>query len=289
MRRPLEIKAELNSMSTIVSLTSAFESLSSMKIMQTKNKVLISNQFFSEVWTIYKQLRVDVFFNFGRKIDEKASDKEVLILITAGSGLVGDIDQRLVKKVKDYYNPLEHDIIVIGRHGAQQLDQAKISYDMFFDLPKKDYINVEPLMDEIKKYSKSRVFYQSYQSLSTQEIKSLDMSDAISAMGKIADVEVLDDETKITSKNYILEPGAYAVVAYLETAILRLMLAQFVYDSRLAQLASRFKAMSAARERSEETRDELKLQYNRSKRAIVDTRLKESLVGLKKIRAGGDA
>ena len=127
MRRPLEIKADLNSMSTIVSLTSAFESLSSMKIMQTKNKVLISNQFFSEVWTIYKQLRVDVLFNFGRKVDEKVSQKEVLILITAGTGLVGDIDQRLVRKFREYYNPLEHDIIVIGRHGAQQLDQAKIT------------------------------------------------------------------------------------------------------------------------------------------------------------------
>ena len=159
---------------------------------------------------------------------------------------------------------------------------------MYFDLPKKDYINVDPLMDEIKKYAKSRVFYQSYVSLSSQEIKSLDVSDAISAMGKVADVEVLDD-TNISSKNYIFEPGPYAVVAYLETAILRLMLTQFIYDSRLAQLASRFRAMSAARERSEETRDELKLQYNKSKRAIVDTRLKESLVGLRKLRAGGDA
>lgn len=288
MKRPLEIKAAESSMRTIVSLTSAFESLSSMKIMQTKSKVLISNDFFNEVWTIYKQIRVDVMFNFGRQQHEVANDKEVLILIMAPAGLMGDIDQRLVHKVRDYYKPDIHDIIVIGHHGVQQLDQSHIPHKMYFDLPKNDYINVDPLLAEIKKYSKSRVFYQDYVSLSQQEIKSIDVSDAISVMGRIADLENVTEE-QITEKNYIFEPNTYAVTAHLETAIVRLMLAQFIYDSRLAQLASRFRAMTAAKERSVEAADDLHMQLSRAKRAIVDTRLKESLVGLKKIRKGGDS
>lgn len=288
MKRPLEIKAEETAMRTIVSLTSAFESMSSMKIMQTKNKVLISNQFFNEVWSIYKQIRVDVMFNFGRTQEEAPNDKEILVLITAPSGLTGDIDQRLVRKFRDYYDPEKHDIIIIGHHGAQQLDQAGIVYQKYFDLPKNDYINVEPLIAEIKKYSRSRVFYQNYVSLSQQEIKSVDMSDAISVMGKVADIETVGDDV-ISEKTYIFEPNTYAVTAYLETSIVRLMLAQFIYDSRLAQLASRFRAMTAAKERSTETANELHTQFSRAKRALVDVRLKESLAGLKKIRAGGDA
>lgn len=275
-------------MRTIVSLTSAFESLSSMRIMQTKKKVLISNDFFNEVWNIYKQIRVDVMFNFGRSYQEPSNNREVLILITAPSGLTGDIDQRLVKKLKGYYDEEKHDIIVIGRHGALQLDQAKIKYDIFFDMPKKDYINVEPLIVEIKKYAKSRVFYQDYVSLSQQDIIDIDVSEAISTMGKVVDIDLVSEE-HITEKNYIFEPNTYAVTAYLETAILRLMLAQFIYDSRLAQLASRFKAMTAAKERSTEAMQDLHLQFSRAKRALVDVRLRESLVGLKKIRAGGDS
>jgi F0F1-type ATP synthase gamma subunit len=112
MRRPLEIKAEEGSMRTIVSLTSAFESLSSMKITQTKNKVLISNEFFTEVWSIYKQIRVDVMFNFGRTVDEKPIDKELLILITAQGGLSGDIDQRLIRRFREHYDPEKNDIVV---------------------------------------------------------------------------------------------------------------------------------------------------------------------------------
>jgi ATP synthase F1 gamma subunit len=286
MRRPLEIKAEEGSMRTIVSLTSAFESLSSMKITQTKNKVLISNEFFTEVWSIYKQIRVDVMFNFGRTVDEKPIDKELLILITAQGGLSGDIDQRLIRRFREHYDPEKNDIVVIGHHGASQLDQFKIHYNLYFDMPKKDYVNVDPIMNEIKKYSRARVFYQDYVSLSQQLIKDLDLSDVVSSMGKIADLDTVDDE-KITEKNYIFEPNSYAVASHLETSILRLTLAQFIYDSRLAQLASRFKAMTAAKERSIETANDLHVQYSRSKRALVDVRLKESLAGLKKLRAGG--
>jgi len=287
MSRPLEIAAQEQSMRTIVSLTSAFESMSSMKIMQTKGKVLISNQFFTEVWTIYKQIRMDVMFNFGRSADEKPIDKELLILITAAGGLSGDIDQRLIRKFREHYKPENNDIIVIGRHGAKQLDQLKIHYNLFFDMPNKDYINVDPLMVEIRKYRTGRVFYQNYISLSEQDIRDLDLGEVVSRMGRIADLDTVEDD-KITEKTYIFEPDPYTVAAHLETSILRLMLTQFIYDSRLAQLASRFRAMTAAKEKSTETAEDLHTQFRRAKRALVDVRLKESLAGLKKIRAGAD-
>lgn len=286
MRRPIEIKAEEDAIRSVVSLTSALESLSSMHIAKTKNKVLISNQFFDEVWNIYKQIRVDVLFNFGRTEEEKPIDKELLILITAKAGLTGDIDQRLVRRVSEYYDADKHDILVIGYHGALKLKQAHIHHEYYFDLPEKDYINVDPLMDIIKRYAKSRIFYQNYMSLTEQAIRDVDLSEVVSSKGRVADLGTVSDDL-VTEKTYIFEPSSYAVAAYLENSILRLTISQFIYDSRLAQAASRFRAMSAARERSVETAGELRTEYNRAKRNQVDTRLKESLVGLKKIRAEG--
>jgi hypothetical protein len=52
MKRPLEIMAEENAMRTVVGLTSAFESVSSMKIMMTKRGVLSTNAFFDDIWSI---------------------------------------------------------------------------------------------------------------------------------------------------------------------------------------------------------------------------------------------
>jgi ATP synthase F1 gamma subunit len=287
VRRPLEIQAEETSMHTLVTLTSAFESLSSLQIAKTKNKVLISNQFFEEVWNIYKQVRMDVMFNFGRRQDEKPIDKELLILITATGGLSGDIDQRLIKRVMNRYDPEKNDILVIGHHGASQLEQIRVRYKYYFDLPKNDYINVDPLMDIIKKYQKSRIYYQDYVSLSRQNIKDVDLSEVVSSKGRVVDLATADD-TLITEKNYIFEPNPYSVAAYLETSILRLTIAQFIYDSRLAQVASRFRAMTAAKERSTDEEKSLHTEFSRAKRAVIDARLKESFAGLKKLRNGGD-
>lgn len=286
MRRPLEIKAEEASVRSVVSLTSALESLSSMQIAKTKNKVLISNQFFDEVWTIYKQIRVDVLFNFGRVEGEKPIDKELLILITAKGGLSGDIDQRLIRKFLEHYDETKNDVLVIGHHGALKLKQAHVDHTYYFDLPEGDYVNVDPLMDIIRKYSRSRIFYQNYISLSQQAIKDVDLSEVVSSKGRVADLATAGDDL-VTEKTYIFEPSSYAVAAYLENSILRLTISQFIYDSRLAQVASRFKAMSAAKERSIDNANTLHTEYNRAKRSQVDTRLKESLAGLKKIRAGG--
>ena len=288
MRRPLEIKAQEASVRSVVSLTSALESLSSMQIAKTKNKVLISNQFFDEVWNIYKQIRVDVLFNFGRTVGETPINKELLILITAKAGLSGDIDQRLIRKFLERYDETKHDVLVIGHHGALKLKQAHVDPTYYFDLPDKDYINVDPLMDIIRRYARSRIFYQNYISLGQQTIEEVDLSEVVSRKGRVADISTVSDDI-VSEKTYIFEPGSYAVAAYLENSILRLTISQFIYDSRLAQVASRFKAMSAAKERSEETASELHLEYNRAKRNQVDTRLKESLAGLKKIRAENGA
>jgi F0F1-type ATP synthase gamma subunit len=175
---------------------------------------------------------------------------------------------------------------VIGHHGTTKLKQAHVDYDYYFDLPEHDYVNVDPLMDITKKYAKSRIYYQNYISLSQQEIKDVDLSEVVSSKGRVADMATVSDEL-VTEKTYIFEPSSYAVAAYLENSILRLTISQFIYDSRLAQVASRFKAMSAAKERSIANAIELHTEYNRAKRSQVDTRLKESMAGLKKLRAGG--
>jgi F0F1-type ATP synthase gamma subunit len=202
-----------------------------MQIAKTKNKVLISNQFFDEVWKIYKQIRVDVLFNFGRQVDEKPIDKELLILITAKGGLSGDIDQRLIRKFLEYYDEQHHDVLVIGHHGALKLKQSHVDYAYYFDLPEGDYINVDPLMDITRKYSRSRIFYQNYISLGQQTIEEVDLSEVVSSKGRVADLSTVGDDV-VSEKTYIFEPSSYAVAAYLENSILRLTISQFIYDEK---------------------------------------------------------
>lgn len=284
MRRPNEIARDEHSMSTLVSLTGAFEGIASMRIAQVKNQVMQSNKFFNELWKIYLQLRIDGSFRFGREGPEtQLIDKELFIIITAEGGFSGDIDQKLVQLMLQSYKKDQNDVIVIGHHGAVQLAQQGISYKKYFKLPTKDQnINVTPIIREVQQYRSTKLFYQEYISLMVQDVKRLDLSNIVQQrMNKNTKAdEVISEQT------YIFEPSTFAVVAHLERSMMQIAISQLILDSKLAQYASRFRAMSASHKRADESKSDLHLAYNRSLRNIKDERLKEIINGTKKARVG---
>jgi F-type H+-transporting ATPase subunit gamma len=283
MKRPNEIEREEKSMATLVELTSAFEGIASMRIAQIKNQVLEATKFFDDLWHIYSQLRVDALFRFGRsQSDIDIIDKELYIVITAEGGFSGDIDQKLIQLMLETYDKDKNEIIVIGHHGAIQLAQRDISYKKYFKLPVKDKnINVTPIINEVKLYKSTVVYYQEYVSLMVQEVKKIDLSAAVKEQSK----QTTESEEVISQFNYIFEPSTYEVVDHLESSMMQIAISQLILNSKLAQYASRFKAMSASKERSTEAKGELHLAYNRARRQIKDERLKEIINGLRKSRA----
>ena len=284
MKRPPELAHEEASMATLVELTSAFEGIASMKIAQTKNQVLESTKFFDRLWKIYSQLRVDALFSFGRAADEKPLiDKELYIMITAEGGFSGDIDQKILKLVLEQYDKEKNDIIVIGHHGAIQLSQRGIAFKKYFKLPAKDQnINVVPIVREVQLYKTASIFYAEYVSLMSQDVKRIELASAVKSRADASE----DDDEVISEQTYIFEPDSFAVAAHLERSMMQITISQLILSSKLAQYASRFKAMTASHQRADESRAELHMLYNRSRRAIKDERLKEIINGMKKSQAG---
>lgn len=284
MKRPQEIAKEVGTMQTIVKLTSVFEGIASMHIAQIRSKVLESQEFFSELWHIYSQLRVDNTFHFGRGHGmAKVLDKELFVAITAEGGFSGDIDQRLIKWMLSQYDKSKQDIVVIGHHGAIQLAQQGVEFKKYFKLPEQDSnMNVEPLVKEIQKYKSCNVFYQQYVSLATQDVKNLNLSSAVQELSR---QELSTSTDVITDENYIFEPSPFALVDHLERSMMQITLSQVILESKLAQYASRFRAMSAAHQKGNDSLFDAQMQYNRAKRAVKDERLKETINSLRKIRA----
>jgi ATP synthase F1 gamma subunit len=280
MKRLNEIAHDEASMATLVELTSAFEGIASMRIAQIKNQVLQSTIFFEELWHIYSQIRVSENFSFGRGKSSQVIDKELYIIITAEGGFSGDIDLKLVQMMQQTYDPVKNDIIVVGRHGAQQLAQRGITYKHYFKLPVKDQnINVTPVVHLIQQYKNTKVFYQEYVSLMAQEVKSIELSSAVNQRGvasKSSSDEIISEDT------YIFEPSTYAVVAHLERSMMQIAVSQLILESKLAQYASRFRAMTLAHQRADQSKGELHVAFNRARRSLKDERLKEVVNVLKK-------
>lgn len=286
MRQPNDIARQESNMATLVELTSAFEGIASMRIAQTKNQVLESTKFFNALWQIYSQLNVESYFAFGRDQNTRLIDKELYIIITAEGGFSGDIDQKLMRLMLETYDKDKNEIIVIGHHGVMQLAQLGISFKKYFKLPVKDKnINVLPIIQEVQQYQSTTVFYQEYLSLMNQEVKKIELSSAVRERGAASNRA---DEV-ISEATYIFEPNSFAVAAHLERTMMQIAISQLILDSKLAQYASRFRAMSVSHQRADESKADLHLEFNRAHRALKDARLKEIINGLKKSRTGARA
>jgi F-type H+-transporting ATPase subunit gamma len=212
-----------------------------------------------------------------------AIDKELYIVITAEGGFSGDIDQKMVQFMLQNYDPNKTDIIVIGHHGASQLSQLGIAYKKYFSMPSKDRnINVGPVIREVQKYRSTTLFYPEYKSLMVQEMRHIQLATAVQLRGDASDAA----DEGISERTYIFEPSAHAVAAHLERSMMRIAVSQLILESKLAEYASRFRAMSASHERADDMKQDLQLAYNKARRSVKDERLKEIINGLKRSRAG---
>ena len=280
MKRVLTIEKEQVQIGTIQDLTSVFEGIASLRIAKIKNKVVASKQFFQDLWQIYSQLRVapGQRITSGKKAPDSA--KNAFIVITSEGGLSGDIDEKIVKTVLGQYDPTNTDIIVIGAHGATLLSQRKVEVTRTFKLPDTDKpLNVTPIITTLSDYKQTSVFYETYVSLAVQQVVRIELISVVKALSEGLEA----GEEVISPEDYLFEPSLDEVIDYMESVMLGVALSQILLDSKLAQYASRFKAMSAAEKRAKELALSLFLEYHRAKRNQSDERLKEITTSLKMV------
>lgn len=274
MRRALTIQQEAGQIKTIEELTGVFESIASLKIARLRNKVVASKEFFDELWQTYSQLRIDPSTRIGQRSKSK-DDGVVFVLVTGEGKLSGEIDDLIVENFLEAYTNPEAAVVVIGSHGLAKLKERGVAVNYQFPLPESDdHIGVTDIIEPISRYSRAVVFYQTYESLRTQKVANIELSSAIQDLS--SDVDEADPDREVVStKDYVFEPGINEIADYLESLMMGVALTQVIMESKLAQYASRFNAMSSAKRRAHELTTDLNNQYHRSKRNEGDERLKE--------------
>lgn len=274
MRRAIAIAAELDQIHTVEDLTGVFESIASIKIAKIRNRVVASKDYFAELWQTYRGLRVDPKEQLAR-VTKNHNDRNVLVAVTTEGKLSGEIGNQVIDDVATAFAGAENmDVIVLGAHGAEQLEQRGIKITKMFHLPESDtQFNVAEMISTLEVYNQISVFYQTYESLRVQKVARIEL---VSAVRELSSEVESDEEVEIlSSHDYIFEPGITEIADYLESLMMGVALTQVLMESKLAQYASRFNAMNAAKHRAKEMGNDYSLMYHRAKRAEGDERLKE--------------
>ncbi len=278
MRRLSLIQKDTEQITTVEDLTWVFESLASAQVAKVKNKVQLSTEFFKLLWKRYSSIRIDPKKQITNRDSDGKEAKKVFVIISAESGLSGDIDLHLIETMLQDYDKKTTDIVVLGSHGANQLNERGIPYIRFFKVPESDrYIDVGPVIEAILPYSKTIVYFEEYMSLGVQKIRSINLISSLKVMSEDVDV----DEEVITVSNTIFEPSLDDIADEMEVTMMKLALSQTILESSLAQSASRFNAMAIAKKRSTELLNNYQLEFHRARRSESDRRMREVMVSLK--------
>lgn len=275
MRRAIAIREELEQVHTVEDLTGVFESVASIKIARIRNRVVASKDYFAELWQTYRELRLDPKERLHRVV-RKTNQKNVLVAVTTEGKLSGDIGNKVIDDAERALKASKNtDLIVLGAHGAEQLQQKGVVVTKMFHLPESDtQFSVAEMIETLELYEHISVIYQTYESLRIQRVAKIELASAVKELGQELDSSEAQSET-MTSHDYIFEPGIAEIADYLESLMLGVALTQVLMESKLSQYASRFNAMNAAKHRANEMYKDFSLQYHRAKRAEGDERLKE--------------
>lgn len=280
MRRAIAIQQDLDQIHVVEDLTGVFESVASIKIARIRNRVIASKEFFAELWQTYRGLRIDPREHLLRK-SRNTNGRNVLVAVTTEGKLSGEIGNKVIDDVVAAYGKNnELDIIVLGSHGATQLREKGIKIAKTFPLPKNDVqFSVADVISTLQDYKQISVFYQMYESLRVQRVGRIELISAVHELSdEVDDGDEADNGNEVeivSSHEYIFEPGAAEIANYLESLMMGVALTQVLMESKLAQFASRFNAMNAAKHRAHDLGAEYSLLFHRAKRAEGDERLKE--------------
>ncbi len=267
MAKSTEILQNFQDITVIEEVAQVFENVASIQIRQIKDRVIASRQFFHELWSMYEQLRLDAGHHELPTLP-KTKD-EAVVLISSDSGLSGSIDERLVETMMQQTNVRSIDIVVIGRRAEQLLGQKHMQAVKVFPLPDiAKAIQVLPLMSFLSPYRKVTIFYERFVSLGQQDIVVFELQDSVKRFSESEAVH--GNASLIYASDYIFEPSLEEVVWYLESMMQATAVTEMILESRLAQLASRYTAMSTAHNNAAQVKKQLWRSYTTQSRREKD-------------------
>lgn len=282
MRRAITIQQELTGINLIEDITEVFESIASLRISRIRNRVITSKGFFAELWQTYSGLRIDPKERLQRA-HQRNKGRNVFVAITSEGKLSGSIDEQIIDALQSaYQTPATTDIVVIGTHGGSLLRQRGLTVAHLFHMPQSDVsFNVSGIIEILNAYDQITVFYQTYESLRVQKLGRIELLSAVRDLSE----DVSDTSETVSSRDYIFEPGITEIADYMESVMMGVALIQVIMESKLAQYASRFNAMSIAKHSASDLAGDYRHQLAQARRGERDERLKETIKVLRHIRA----
>ena len=281
-----DLKNRIGSVKSTQKITSAMKMVAAAKLRKAQEQALASRPYTSLMDSVVSKISSKAI---GSSIDLLSGKEEIkthlLVVFSADRGLCGGFNGSITRTVRSEIKKLKDDginvkLLMVGKKSADALNRE--FGDLFVEKidgnsANPNYTDAEVLAKKIidlfenNEFGVYRVIFNKFVSAITQEV----------TFKSLIPVEVKNDEIdeNDSSSIYEFEPSEEEILNDLLPRNLATQLYSSQIESTASELAARMTAMDNATRNAGEMIDNLTLQYNRTRQAVITKELIEIISG----------
>lgn len=240
------------------------------------------------------------------------SELKAVIVVTSDQGLNGNYNQMVYKKVQEVVDNKDDkypgfgaaDYFIIGKKGQEYLRLGKIKVKYFpYALPENfEMKDLERLTKLFRFYTNMLIIYPKYINTTAREIQIISLLTPPEVIAE--DTNIYKDKKHKQSKEdksangpkvkkdikqigfqeqdikFIFEPSLDDLIKDASEKLRGAVIRQEILDARLAHYSSQMVGMKAASDNAIELNNDLKKEYNKIRRKMIDKKIAEVFAGI---------
>ena len=280
-----DLKNRIGSVKSTQKITSAMKMVAAAKLRKAQEQALASRPYTSLIDSIVSKISSKAIGSSIDLLSGKEIKTHLLVVFSADRGLCGGFNGSITRTVRSEIKKLKDDginvkLLMVGKKSADALNRE--FGDLFVEKidgnsAKPNYTDAEVLAKKIidlfenNEFGVCRVIFNKFVSAITQEV----------TFKSLIPVAVKNDEIdeSVSSSIYEFEPSEEEILNDLLPRNLATQLYSSQIESTASELAARMTAMDSATRNAGEMIDNLTLQYNRTRQAVITKELIEIISG----------
>lgn len=274
-------------------LVDAYEEIAAMRMRKMRSSVLTTRSFMAGVEEVFQEVKLSYRSELlglmrKKKIKDvsrlsviKRNGKTAAVLLSANTGLYGDIVRKTFTTFASYVSKNDCEIAIVGRLG-RNLFQAVFPTRKFqyFAMPDGhvDAQIVTQIATLLIAFEKIFVFYGQFENIAMQKPTMLDVYG--SALQNQASEEQVQGGDKSVASKYFFEPSLEEIVHFFESELFASIFEQATFESHLAKFASRMFNLDLATENIGKRLRAVELGIRRIKHRTENSKQLSSLSGM---------
>lgn len=280
-----DIKRRIKSVRNTSQITKAMQMVASAKMRRAQELALKGRSYISALANVTRHLHETILDGSSPLMAHKETGKELVVVVTTDRGLCGGLNANLFKEVLTQCPP-DADYMTIGSKLNPQFARVGRNLAATFSLGDNfGDADLKPIYDFIRRgftngtYNRVTVACQKFINIMVQrpQIKSLLPITA----EELLDMAQQDDIPDSSNANFLLEPGAQALLDAILPLYFSHLLVQMVLEGKASEQSARMVAMKSATENAKTLIGELTLEYNKARQTQITNELLEITTAMK--------